>query len=337
MRLLDIHRADALASLPAADDGSACPPLAPETFALWPPDVHLALVQSDADEGERLAARGSLWWTDAPKPEGDRLGLVGHYAAATDDAGCALLDEAMRRLRRAGCTRAAGPMDGATWRPYRFVISGRGDEPPFFMEPHAPPAYARHFRQAGCAPWVRYRSAAVPLSTNSERDDCPEHDGRIRALRMDRFERELDHLYRLATASFAENVLYTPMPEAAFKTQYRALQRRIDPDLVRIAEDAGGRPVGFCFAAPNGRRDGSEDGKTGDTVVLKTLAVHPSAREQGWGARLVADGHRVARAKGYRRVIHALMREGNASNRISDAYPEARTLRRYALFAQPLS
>jgi GNAT superfamily N-acetyltransferase len=335
MRLLDIHRTDALTSLPAADDGSACPPLAPETFALWPPDVHLALVQSDADEGERLAARGSLWWTDAPKPEGDRLGLVGHYAAATDDAGCALLDEAMRRLRRAGCTRAAGPMDGATWRPYRFVISGRGDEPPFFMEPHAPPAYARHFRQAGFAPWVRYRSAAVPLSKHSERDDCPEHDGRIRALRMDRFDDELDHLYRLATASFAENVLYTPMPEAVFKTQYRALQRRIDPDLVRLAEGADGRLVGFCFALPNFPQH-ETDAPT-NTAVLKTLAVHPAARGQGLGAHLVADVHRVARAKGYRRVIHALMREGNASNRISDAYPEARTLRRYALFAQPLS
>jgi GNAT superfamily N-acetyltransferase len=335
MRLLDIHRTDALTSLPAADDGSACPPLAPETFALWPPDVHLALVQSDADEGERLAARGSLWWTDAPKPEGDRLGLVGHYAAATDDAGCALLDEAMRRLRRAGCTRAAGPMDGATWRPYRFVISGRGDEPPFFMEPHAPPAYARHFRQAGFAPWVRYRSAAVPLSARDEPGGADASDGRLRALRTDHFDDELDHLYRLATASFAENVLYTPMPEAVFKTQYRALQRRIDPDLVRLAEGADGRLVGFCFALPNFPQH--ETDAPANTAVLKTLAVHPSARGQGLGAHLVADVHRVARAKGYRRVIHALMREGNASNRISDAYPEARTLRRYALFAQPLS
>jgi GNAT superfamily N-acetyltransferase len=224
-------------------------------------------------------------------------------------------------------------MDGATWRPYRFVISGRGDEPPFFMEPHAPPAYARHFRQAGFAPWVRYRSAAVPLSACDEPGGADVSDGRLRALRMDRFERELDRLYRLAAASFANNFLYTPMPEAVFKTQYRALRMRIDPDLMRLAEDADGCPVGFCFAVPNDRKGGA----TGDTVVLKTLAVHPSARGQGLGARLVADGHRVARAKGYRRVIHALMREGNASNRISDAYPEARTLRRYALFAQPLS
>jgi GNAT superfamily N-acetyltransferase len=289
---------------------------------------------------DRLTARCSLWWSGAPQIEGERLGCVGHYAAESDEAARAVLEEAGRRLRRAGCTRALGPMDGATWRPYRFAVDGAEDAPPFFLEPQHPAAHRRHFRQAGFTPWMRYRSAQVPLAghapaarTAAERKG----DVRLRALRLARFDAELRRLYTLATESFAENVLYTPLPEAVFEKQYRALRPRIDPALVRIAE-RDGRPVGFCFGVPDHceheRRH--EASRRVNTVVLKTLAVHSTARGDGLGTRLVADLHRVARAGGYRHVIHALIREGNASNRISNHFPGSRLLRRYALFSKHL-
>lgn len=313
-----------------------CTPLAPETFACLPPDLHLMRFNNSAGLIDWLTARCSLWWSRAPSHEGERLGLIGHYEAESEAAGRELLQEALQQLQKAGCTRAAGPMDGATWRPYRFVLPTDEERrmPPFFMEPRHPADYPQHFRRAGFVPWMYYRSARVPLPAESERAAV---DGRwsLRPLRMEHFEEELGLLHRLATASFAGSFLYTPLPKALFLKQYRPLRSILDPDLVRIAEHEG-KPIGFCFAFPNSRPSAHGATRATASAVLKTLAVHPAARGQGLGTHLVADVHRQAHAKGYRQIIHALMRDGNPSNRISDDFPGAHTLRRYALFAKTL-
>jgi GNAT superfamily N-acetyltransferase len=72
-----------------------------------------------------------------------------------------------------------------------------------------------------------------------------------------------------------------------------------------------------------------------DTVVLKTVAVHPSFRGIGLGGALMDLVQRSARRMGFRRAVHALIHETNVSRRISDGY--ARTVRRYALFSRPLT
>jgi len=67
---------------------------------------------------------------------------------------------------------------------------------------------------------------------------------------------------------------------------------------------------------------------------LKTFAVLPGRAYAGLGNVLVAHSHRIARALGYRRAIHALMYEGNNSLIISNRF--SRPFRRYTLFAKVL-
>src|SRR5512134_3810448 len=107
--------------------------LDPATLRRDAPDEHWLL------PGERgaLRARCSLWWTRTPALLGHRVGLIGHYAAPAAAPGAGLLDRACHELAARGCSVAVGPMDGSAWRRYR-LITERGTEPTFFLEPDNP-------------------------------------------------------------------------------------------------------------------------------------------------------------------------------------------------------
>ena len=90
-----------------------------------------------AMDGEDVVARASLWWRDVPKLDGERLGVIGHFAAADQASAALLIPQLLDRLKKQGCTLAVGPMDGNTWRRYRFVTD-TGHEPPFFWNRRTP-------------------------------------------------------------------------------------------------------------------------------------------------------------------------------------------------------
>jgi GNAT superfamily N-acetyltransferase len=299
--------------------------LSPDAVALHAPDTHLVLGAGDA-----CRARCSLWWTDTPSYENHDVGLVGHYAAGDAEAASTLLNEALDRLRQSDCTLAVGPMDGATWFTYRFVTGGT-DDPPFFLEPVHPPAYPRHFTQNGFESLAEYVSAYVP-EVNTEPPGSPPLDITVRPLNLDRPEAELSRLYALVTDSFADNFLYTPIEEERFIGLYRSLLPSVEPSLVRLVETPDGRLVGVAFLVPDHNQAARDEPV--DTVITKTLAVHPDVAGQGLGSWLLAEAQWTAHQQDYPHAIHALMHETNRSRRISQHYGDV--VRRYTLFAQAL-
>jgi hypothetical protein len=139
-------------------------------------------------------ARCSLWWDIVAKLENERLGVIGHFQADSADAGSFLLEGATDRLRENDCTLAVGPMDGNTWRRYR-VLTERGAEPAFFMEPDNPDFWSTAFEKANFSPLARYTSSLVTdLSRRDPRagrtlERLQREDVRIRHLTLDHFER----------------------------------------------------------------------------------------------------------------------------------------------------
>lgn len=264
-------------------------------------------------------------------------GLIGHYETTDPIAGEPLLRKAVRRLGQMGAERVLGPINGSTWGRYRLALPldpGEGDpEPAFLSEPLNPPDYMFDFEEAGFHVAATYESAIV--------EDLSEPDPRrgelaervrargavIRPLDLDRFDDELRALYELSVGAFAENLYYSPIGFDEFRARYLPLRPLLDPGLVRMAEDADGRLLGFVFAFPDlltmaaGRPT---------RAVLKTLATAPAARGLGLGAFLTDEVRRLAHEKGYASVIHALMQADNASIRISRH--TARVFRRYALY-----
>jgi GNAT superfamily N-acetyltransferase len=317
----------------------------------WPPttsDGVEAIPQKDRErhapdfhflgmaEGAVLRARCSCWWRLTPDLPAERVGVVGHFASSEEKASAAVLAAACEKLRDAGCTIAVGPMDGNTWRRYRFVTE-RGEEPPFFLEPDNPDDWPAEWRAAGFTPIATYTSA---LTSDLTHDDPRIARARarlaaagvtIRTLDVDSADADLRRMFALSRESFSRNFLYTPIDEADFLEQNRAILPLVEPELVLLAE-CGGELAGFLFAIPDALE--ARRGKPIDTIIIKTVAVGEGRSRAGLGSVLVAAAHAAARRLGYTRAIHALMHEQNVSQNISRRY--ARPIRRYELFARRL-
>jgi GNAT superfamily N-acetyltransferase len=304
--------------------------LTPDLVGRHQPDLSFLAV-SDGP-----AARCSLWWTRVPTLPGEKLGLIGHYAARNADAASALLVRACERLAAAGCTRALAPIDGNTWRRYR-LLTDRGSEPTFFLEPDNPDDWPVHFTTAGFAPFAEYYSYLNDdLSRRTPRTAetaarLAAQNVAVRPLNAARFLDDLRAVYAVSAAAFPQNFLYTPIGEEEFLSMYRGLEAHLRPELVLIAE-AGGAPVGYLFAVPDLAQ--AQRGQPIDTMIAKTLAVRPEFSGGGLGSWLLEEGHKAGQALGFRRCIHALMHQDNRSVRISSH--TARATRRYTLFSRPL-
>jgi len=289
------------------------------------------------DDGPDGTAEASLWWTHVPALSGERLGVIGGFAATGSVAARRILARAEGELRERGCSLAIGPMDGNTWRSYRFVTEA-GAEPPFFLEPANPPEWPASWRLNRFEPLAEYYSSATDdLTTRDPRLDAAAARMAcagiaIRALDPAHFEEELARIYEVSVVAFQDNYLYTPLPMEAFFAQYRAIRGRVKPELVLLAEQAGS-PVGYVFAMPDYAQAQRAEPVT--TVIVKTLAVLPVRSNAGLGALLLGKVHEAALALGFTRAIHALMHETNKSRNLSARY--ARTIRRYTLFAKRLT
>jgi GNAT superfamily N-acetyltransferase len=295
------------------------------------PDRTLLLLDDDV-----LVARCSCWWTGTPSYQGTPLGVIGHYAAADETSGRAILERACELLAGQRRTMAVGPMDGTTWRRYRFVVD-RGSEPPFVLEPDNPDEWPGYWMSAGFETLATYSSAIndrpgeIDPRTDRSVAGLTAAGIRVRTLDTAQTGRELERIFALSLIAFRDNFLYTPIGRDEFMAQYNAVLPYVRPELVLMA-DRGDDLVGYMFSIPDVLQ--RMRGAAVDTVVLKTLAVHPSARGLGLGGALLDLAQRAARASGYRRTIHALFHDANPSGRISGRY--ARRMRRYALLARRL-
>ncbi len=286
--------------------------------------------------GGAVGACASIWFRETPPIEGERTGVIGHYWAENAESGIGVLNAACEALKRRGATVAIGPMDGTTWRRYRFVTR-RGDRPRFFLEPDQPDAWPGHFRDAGFTPLARYTSALLTDLDRPDprlagaRDRADRAGVRIREFDTTDFTGELRRIYAVSRASFKQNFLFTPLAEEAFFELYRPLQPLIRPETVLVAEE-GDRAVGFAFALP----DLCEKERTGRTrtLVLKTLAVLPGRTYAGIGTLLAGEIRRRAAGLGFDRLIHALMHEDNNSKNLGKQ--GAVPIREYTLYRRRL-
>jgi GNAT superfamily N-acetyltransferase len=331
MRVLRFGGASEIARF-GESSGPGLPAFDPSKFETQRADIHLCGV-SESGDGQ---GRCSLWWKQAPAHEGFRVGVIGHYAAASEEGAAAVLDAAQERLREANCTLAIGPMNGNTWRSYRFVTE-RGDKPPFFLEPTNPPEWPLQFEKAGFSCLASYFSA---LNTDLSRPD-PRMDAIekkiaeagvvIRTANAD-LRIELEKIYAVSRVSFKGNFLYTEIPKGEFVAMYEPVLAVARPELVLMAE-RGGECVGYLFAVPDFALKARE--LDVDTFIVKTVSILPRPELRGLGTLMVARAQRLGHELGFRRCIHALMFEDNISMNISRHY--ATVMRKYTLYSKDLA
>ena len=293
-------------------------------------DEHLLFLESGMPKG-----RCSLWWQDTPEYKQHDLGLIGHYAVESDEAAHVLLQQALSTLSNKKCTLAVGPMDGNTWRSYRFVT--HGDAPPFLLEPSNPAAYPLQWQTAGFESLADYFSALqVALPENPDLETklkgLEKSDIRIRSLDKHHLDVELSRIFDLTLKSFTQNFLYTPLGKLEFLAQYQQILPYVLEDLVLIAEH-NDETIAYLFALPDLAQQ--QRGEKLDTFIIKTLVTHPRYTGQGIASALTALVMQRAKTLGFQKVIHALMISDNHSRKISQHYQQEE-LRRYTLYAKDL-
>ena len=242
-------------------------------------------------------------------------------------------------LRQQGARVARGPVQFSTWYGHRAMTDGLPDEagaPAFALEPHNGRALLEELAAAGFRPAHRavsclVRSDAVIGSAGAVLDRFGRAGWRDRPLRSDAIDTELALLHRLSGAIFREAWGFSEISLPEFLSIYGPAAGRADPELVRVATDGDGRPIGFAFALP------AAPGRNGGRpIIVKSLGLLPDARRRvpGAGAGLAAIIHRAALEGGFRDGIHALMAEGSSAHRLSLRW--GTVMRSYATFERAL-
>ncbi len=301
-----------------------------EQLELHKVDVHLVLL-----ENNEAVARCSLWWQATPAYLEHSLGLIGHYAAQTDAAAKQLLEFATNHLKAQGCTLAVGPMDGSTWRNYRFVT--QGDAAPFFLEPSNPAAYPKQWQAAGFGVLANYLSALqsnIPSFPDLEKrlEALAAQGIQIRTLNQENLSKDLEAIYHLSLKSFANNFLYSSLDKGEFMAQYQQVLPFIKPGLILLAEQKGNL-LSFMFALADLSQ--AQRSQVIDTFIIKTIATDPDFMGQGLAGTLTQLVMQKAQKLGFKNVIHALIYSDNASLNLSHKYAQTE-LRHYALFSKSL-
>lgn len=265
-------------------------------------------------------------WTDGPA-WGDHptTAAIGKCTFASAEAGTRLLTQAASVAKSNGATALIGPMERDTWHPYR-LISERGPQPAFLMEPKSANHDEPAFRAAGFEVIASYFSASAPLAElpgakpkttqafTLETWDGTDPDGLF------------TQVYELSCAAFAGNPFYKHITLDDFLGMYRPIVPLLKQDLILFARDASGGLVGFLFGIPD-----YAQGPQPTSVILKTYA----SLAKGAGHWLSYQFYLNAKTMGFETVIHALMHDDNLSA-VRSGLNGADVFRRYALLGRAL-
>jgi len=166
------------------------------------------------------SAHAALWWNDTPLLDCGRVGAIGAFSAINGEAAQQILQAAKSALREVGCAMAIGPMNGNTWRRYRFVTEtdGRGS---FLLEPGNSEFYPLWWREAGFGDLSHYTSSSISLDGVAKfpaglRDRMEKSGLRIRKLEPAHYDEDLGLIHELSLKCFSKNFLYTPLEKEAF-------------------------------------------------------------------------------------------------------------------------
>ena len=304
----------------------------------------------------RLATAGAVWHNFvAVEPDSDRIagritailnqrlidetgqpfGQLGFFECADDlPTARALVEVALAWLRvhSPSTQTVLAPMNFDTWHAYRLRVSGF-DQPAFAMEPYNPPYYPALLEALGFTPHTFFVTKTVVEPASLLEAWQPHHTAALargfafRPLNPAVLAEELSLIYRLSLAVFGDNLFFAHIPEAEFASLYAGAGATLEPEMFLFVLDSAGEPAGFSFSFPDQRRR--------DTANLKTFGVLPRWRNIGLGVALAHEVYQRLVRKGFARINHCLMREGNRADQFDRG--AAAVTRRYALYSQPLT
>lgn len=287
------------------------------------------------NESGKLAGRFALYDNHDLHHKGQRAVCIGNYECIDDMAASrAMLDKAVKEAAVFGAPLLLGPMNGSTWENFRFTDFQ--DEHDFFLEPYNHSYYNTQFIDYGFEKIATYFSA-FQKELHYEREGLEELEQqfleqgfRIRNIRLDAYEAEIERIHAFSNEAFSANFLFTPFSRESFMSKYLPLAKFIDPEYVLLAEDAEGKLAAFIFCVRN-MMD-----KKNKTLIIKSVARKPGKQYAGLGNIIGNKINERAARDGYIGIIHALMYE-KGSSMPSSRKRGGQIIKTYSLYALDLN
>lgn len=251
------------------DDPNWVPPLISDQMRALDPEYNPFFRHADvalfiAREGRNAVGTIAAFVDHrANEYRGESVGGFGFFEVVEDySVAAALLDMAAEWLKERGTTVMRGPMN-FTHSDHGGVLIDGADCPPVMLESHNPPYYRALLERYGMekhTDFYAYRVFRHQIGENLEHVppeilQVAEAARRLskvtlRQIRLDRWDQELQIVWRLFNETLQQFPDYVPMSEEDFARLARPLRRLIDPAMAIIAE-VDGEPVGFGVAIPD--------------------------------------------------------------------------------------
>jgi GNAT superfamily N-acetyltransferase len=319
-------------------------------------EMHCFLALSDGKVCGRIAAIDDLAHNRATD---ERVGTFGFYESIdSESVAQALFQSARRWLAERGLTTLRGPLNPSINYECGLLVEGF-DSSPCIMMTYNPPFYARLLESVGLhkakdlfayrlkpgetyeARWARLSRAVKLLSKSSVR---------IRPMRPDRFEAEVDAVWKLHSSAWRQNWGASPLTREEIQYLARQLKAVLIPDLALIAE-IGDQPIGFGLCVP----DMNQPLKHArgslfplgllkilyfkskiTTVRVLALGVADQYRDLGVGAQLYANLVQKGLKLGYTEAECSWVVEDNAAMNRSLEFLGAERYKTYRIYESSL-
>ena len=260
--------------------------------------------------------------------------LAGSYHAINDvKVSNKLLSAITEEAKSKGAKKLLGPMNGCSWENYRFSEKSRAL--PFLMEPIQPDFYNQQWQQFGFQKSESYFSSVTDVFDFDKKveknldERFIKMDVSIETFDFSKTEKTLRQLADFNNIAFAKNDFFSPINETAFVEKYQEIITQLDPELIFLAKHKG-QIVGLLFTYPN------FNDSTGKTLIVKTLARTPQKELHALCLWIYLKMLPKAKAKGFTKIIHALMKSDNYSVQRSKQVG-GKVFRKYWLYELPIS
>ena len=187
----------------------------------------------------------------------EEAGSFGFFESVDDvEIAGAVMEAARKWLRERGATIIRGPLNPSTNYDCGLLVEGF-DSIPSVMMPYNSPSYPRMLEAVGlrkAKDLLAYWSTATAVNGNkAERVAQRAADMQgvtIRTFQMQKFDEEVELVWRLYNSSWERNWGFVPMTREEFLHEAADMKQIVKPELALIGE-VQGRAVGFALALPN--------------------------------------------------------------------------------------
>jgi GNAT superfamily N-acetyltransferase len=237
--------------------------------------------------------------------EGSNIAYFGFFESTDNPEDFRLLwGSVLEEAKNQGIKKLAGPINGSIWFPYRFITTTESSS--FFKgELPTKPSYHQMFSDLPNGQIVAFESGIrkhfdfIIESTKKSFEEL-EDLGLKAEILHNISNKTLLEIHTLAESAFSgQSVIYEALPVNYFLKLYNKdkIKDLFGLYLIRKSDEL----IGF----------GSVFYENNKSVILKTLAVHPSFQGHGIGSAIAHLVHRDAKEYGIETIIYALVRKGN--------------------------